>query len=361
MCTEEENGHEINRRTFVKRAVLAAGIVTAFGISRHAMGRETTGTAGASKPPKDLAPIPKRKFGKSNEEVSIIGLGGAHIGSGDESAGIRVIHEAIDYGINFMDNAWEYHQGKSEERMGKALASAGRRDKVFLMTKVCTHGRDAKVAMKQLEDSLRRLQTDVIDLWQIHEVAYEDDPVNHFAEGGVTEALLKAREQGKVRYLGFTGHKSPELHKRMLSHDFLFDAVQMPLNPFDASFMSFEKEVLPILNQRGIAAIGMKSLGGSADMVKQKAVTVEEALGYAMSLPVSTVVSGMNSLEVLYQNLQIASGFTPMAQDRMIALARRVEEQASDGKFELYKTTARFEGPEGRKQHESQLHKEMPA
>ena len=173
---------------------------------------------------------------------------------------VRIVHEAIDAGINFLDNAWEYHDGESERRMGRAIAD--RRDSVFLMTKVCTHGRDAKVAMRQLDESLRRLRTDYLDLWQIHECVYYNDPERHFAKGGVVEALERAKAQGKVRYVGFTGHKDPEIHLRMLSFEFPFDACQLPLNGFDAHFRSFQTRVLPELARQQIAAIGMKSLGG---------------------------------------------------------------------------------------------------
>src|SRR3954464_8581759 len=251
------------------------------------------------------AEIPRRPFGRHSEPVSALGLGGFHIGKmSAESEAIRLIHEAIDAGVTFLDNAWEYNDGKSETRMGKAIKD--RRDKVFLMTKVCTHGRDAKTAMRQLEQSLRRLKTSYLDLWQVHECAYYNDPERHFAPGGVIEALVKAREAGKVRFVGFTGHKDPEIHLRMLSYDFPFDTVQMPLNCFDASFRSFEQRVLPELLRRGIAPIGMKSMSGEGQPGKKRAGSPEEALRYAMSLPVATTVSGVDSLRVLRQNIAIA-------------------------------------------------------
>jgi aryl-alcohol dehydrogenase-like predicted oxidoreductase len=262
---------------------------------------------------------------------------------------VRIVHEAIDAGVTFMDNAWEYNEHRSEELMGRALAD--RRERVFLMTKVCTHGRDAKTAMRQLEQSLRRLKTSYLDLWQVHECAYYNDPERHFAPGGVIEALVRAREAGKVRFVGFTGHKDPEIHLRMLSYDFPFDAVQLPLNCFDASFRSFEQRVLPELLRRGVAPIGMKSMSGEGQPVKKRAVTPAEALRYAMSLPVATTVSGVDSLRVLRQNVAIARGFAPMAPAEMQALRTRVFEAASDGRFEPYKTTAKHEGDEGRKQH----------
>jgi aryl-alcohol dehydrogenase-like predicted oxidoreductase len=294
--------------------------------------------------------IPTRRFGRTGERVSIIGLGGWHLGlPSSDRAAVRLAHAAIDAGITFLDNAWDYNDGLSERRMGQAIVD--RRDKVFLMTKVCTHGRDGKVAMRQLEDSLRRLRTDYLDLWQIHEVVFDDEPAKHFARGGVVEALDRAREQGKVRYVGFTGHKSPALHLEMLSHDYPWDACQLPLNCFDASFRSFQQQVLPELNRRGIAAIGMKSLSGDAGPVKAKVVSAEEALSYALSLPVATVVSGMDSMRVLQQNLAVARGFRPMNARARQSLVRRVSPQAADGHFELYKISVAFEGNESRRVH----------
>src|SRR6185295_8045727 len=234
---------------------------------------------------------------------------------------IRLVHAAIDAGITFLDNAWDYNDGLSEERMGKAIAD--RRDRVFLMTKVCTHGRDAKVAMRQLEQSLKRLRTDHLDLWQIHEVVFDDEPARHFAKGGVVEAMDRAREQGKVRYVGFTGHKSPAIHLAMLAYDYPWDACQLPLNCFDHSFRSFERDVLPELNRRGIAPIGMKSFGGDARSLKTNAVSPQDALAYAMSLPIATLVSGIDSMKVLTQNLGVARGFRPLSARAREAIATR--------------------------------------
>jgi aryl-alcohol dehydrogenase-like predicted oxidoreductase len=205
--------------------------------------------------------------------------------------------------------------------------------------------------MRQLEQSLRRLKTDIIDLWQVHELAYYNDPERHFAAAGVIEALDLAKQQGKVRYVGFTGHKDPEIHLRMLSYGYPFDAVQMPLNCFDATFRSFEQRVLPELQARGIAALGMKSLGGEGEMVEKKAVTAQEALRYAMSLPVATTISGIDSVRVLHQNLSIARGFVPMSADEMQALRDRCAPDAADGRHESYKVTGKHEGAVGRKQH----------
>jgi aryl-alcohol dehydrogenase-like predicted oxidoreductase len=297
------------------------------------------------------AEIPRRKFGRHSEHVSALALGGYHVGKiGTEREAIKIVHAAIDAGITFLDNAWEYHDGKSEVRMGKAIRD--RRDRVFLMTKVCTHGRDAKTALRQLEQSLRRLQTDYLDLWQIHECIYYNDPERHFSKGGAVEALERAKKDGKVRYVGFTGHKDPQIHLAMLSYKYPFDSCQLPLNAFDASFSnrSFEQRVLPELIGQGIAPLGMKSLG-AGQAVKKKAITPADALGYAMSLPVATTISGIDSMRVLNQNLRVARGFKPMSDDQMAALRSRIAGDAHDGRYELYKTTAQHDGPEGRKQH----------
>lgn len=304
----------------------------------------------ADQPSGGVGEIARRPFGKTGEEVSILGIGGHALGLVKiESEATRIVHEALDAGVTFMDNAWEYHDGRSEEWMGKALK--GRRDKAFLMTKVCTHGRDGNVAMKQLEESLRRLQTDHLDLWQIHEVVYQTDPELHFAPGGAVEAIEKAKKQGKTRFVGFTGHKHPDIHLDMLSRDLAFDAVQLPLNAFDAHFASFQERVLPELNKRGVAAIGMKSLGGTGEMIRKKLLSVEEALRYALSLPIATLVSGIDSLGVLRQNIDIVRRFKPMNETEMAALRERVKPQATDGRFELYKSSKKFDGPPGREQH----------
>ena len=294
-------------------------------------------------------PIERRQFGRHMDLVSIIGLGGYHLGIPKTIAeSVRIVHTAIDAGVNFLDNAWEYHEGDSEKRMGRAIED--RRDKVFLMTKVCTHGRDAKVAMRQLEESLRRLRTDYLDLWQIHECVYYNDPERHFVPGGVVEALDRAKQQGKVRYVGFTGHKDPDILLQMMSFDYPFDACQLPLNGFDAHFRSFQQRVLPELLRRQIVPIGMKSLGGGR-AIEKKRTRVESALRYAMSLPVCTTISGIDSMKVLRQNLKIARAFTPMTEKERSAYERIVAEDAMDGRFELYKTTAEHDGEEGRSQH----------
>ena len=335
------------RRKFIKQVGVAA---TVSGLARAANFAE----------PLSNQMIAKRDFGKTGEKVSILGIGGHTLGEAKtEAEAIRIVHEGMDAGINFFDNAWEYHDGRSEDWMGKALK--GRRDKAFLMTKVCTHGRDAKVAMQQLEESLRRLQTDHLDLWQIHEVIYDNDPDLHFAKGGVIEAIEQAKKQGKVRFVGFTGHKDPAIHLKMLAHNFPFDACQMPLGVFDANFRSFEQRVLPELTRRNIAPIGMKSLGGTGDAVKKGVLTAAEALRYVMSLPVATLVSGMDSIEVLRKNVAIARSFSPMSAQEMQALRERCASQAADGRFELYKTSKKFDADPGREQHGFPKKTEEPA
>jgi aryl-alcohol dehydrogenase-like predicted oxidoreductase len=299
--------------------------------------------------------IPLRPFGNSGVQISALGLGGHHLGDAeDENTAIQICHEAVDGGITFFDNCWEYNRGKSENWMGKGLK--GIRDKVFLMTKVCTHGRDAALATQMLEQSLRRLQTDHLDLWQIHAVSYDNDPDLFIRPGGAAEALTKAKQEGKVRFVGFTGHKAPELHLKMLATGFPFDSVQMPLNPFDSNFHSFEQLVLPELNRRNIAALGMKPFTGKGEPLKKGllglgVLTPEEALRYAMSLPVTTTITGMEKPEILKQNLQIAQSFTPMSPAEMDALRQRCADYAADGRYEHYKVSLQFDNPETRLAH----------
>lgn len=293
--------------------------------------------------------IPRKALGRTGLQASIIGLGGYHLGAAQsQTEAKQVVDEAIDAGINFFDNAWEYHQGTSEEWLGAALQ--GRRDRVILMTKVCTHGRDKATAMQMLEESLKRLRTDHLDIWQIHEVVYDNDPDLIFRPNGAAEALEQAKKDGKTRFVGFTGHKDPAIHLRMLSHGFPFDTVQMPLNCLDATFRSFEQRVLPVANQQGLAVLGMKSMGGSGELIVNGVATPAEALRYAMSLPVSVTISGMESPAVLRQNLEIARGFQPMSGAEMQRLRDRCF-YASDGRFELFKTTKKYDGDIGRSQH----------
>jgi aryl-alcohol dehydrogenase-like predicted oxidoreductase len=286
--------------------------------------------------------------------VSALGVGGHHIGdirTVDEA--VALVHEAIDAGITFFDNCWEYYDGRSENWLGRALK--GKRNKVFLMTKVCTHGRSGALGLKMLEESLRRLQTDHLDLWQIHGVVFDNDPELAYAKGGVLEAFDKAKKQGKTRFVGFTGHKSPTVHLKMLRLGYPFDTVQMPLNPFDATFHSFERQVLPEVNRRRMAALGMKSFGGTAAAIKRGLVKPEELLRYAMSLPVAVTISGMDSLDVLRQNLKVARGFVPMTPAEMQALRDRCARMAADGRFEPYKASLQFDNPQARMAHDFPL------
>jgi aryl-alcohol dehydrogenase-like predicted oxidoreductase len=292
--------------------------------------------------------------------VSVMGLGGFHLGSAkDQTEASNIVAMAIDSGINFFDNAWEYHDGVSEERLGEALR--GRRDQAIVMSKVCTHGRDKTVAMHQLEQSLRRLRTDHLDVWQVHEVVYQNDPDLIFAPNGAAEALVLAKQQGKVRFVGFTGHKDPSIHLSMLAHDFPFDTIQMPLNCLDATFRSFSERVLPEALRRGLAVLGMKSMGGSGEIVKYGAATPAEALRYAMSIPgVATTITGNESLDILRQNLDVAGGFTPMAAAEMQALRDRCRPLAADGRYELFKTTKKYDGDLGRQQHHFPVAADLP-
>jgi predicted aldo/keto reductase-like oxidoreductase len=335
----------VTRREFLGQAVVASG---SMAMAQQNAQQNSSGD------------IPRRPLGKTGLEASILGMGGFHLGSAEDlQTAKRMVDEAIDAGINFFDNAWDYHQGRSEEWLGAALK--GKRDKVILMTKVCTHGRPKDVGMKMLEESLRRLQTDHLDVWQIHEVIYYNDPDLIFAPNGVAEALDTAKRQGKVRFVGFTGHKDPQIHLRMLRQGFPFDTVQMPLNAFDASFRSFEQNVLPEANRLGMAVFGMKSLGGSGEMVHKGGIKVEDGLRYAMSLPVSVTISGMDAPEILHQNLSIARGFKPFSVQELQTIRDRCRFEASDGRYELFKTTKKYDGDEGRKMHDFPLAAQLPA
>ena len=296
-----------------------------------------------------------RPFGRhQGVKISALGFGGHHLGDAESlDVAVRLVREAVDGGITFFDNCWEYHRGKTEEWMGRGLK--GIRDKVFLMTKVCTHGRDKALAMRMLEESLRRLGTDHLDLWQVHGVSFENDPDLFIRPGGAAEALAQAKKEGKARFCGFTGHKDPAIHLKMLATGFPFDSVQMPLNAFDGQFRSFERQVLPELNRRGIAALGMKPFQGHADAIKKGAVSAEEALRYAMSLPVATTITGMEKPEILRQNLKIAQNLQPMQTSEMQGLRNRVAEYAADGRFELYKVSLKFDNPEARLAHQFPL------
>jgi uncharacterized protein len=304
--------------------------------------------------------VEKRPMGKTGLEVSILGVGGYHLGTVAGQPEVNnMIAKALDHGINFFDNAWEYYGGASEERLGTALK--GKRDKAIVMTKVCTHGRKKDLAMQMLEESLTRLQTDHLDVWQVHEVVYYNDPERCYAEDGVLEALAAAKQQGKVRFVGFTGHKNPSIHLAMLNGGFPFDTVQMPLNPFDYSYRSFQQEVLPVAAQRGMAVFGMKSMGGSGEMISHGALTPTEALSFAMSLPgVSTTISGMDSMQVLDQNLEILRNFKPLSEEQISAM-RLYGKQFDDGRYELFKSTVKYDGDLGRQQHNFPPAADLPA
>jgi len=310
---------------------------------------------GASPPPSarpeqttatEHAGVPKRKLGSTGEMVSMLGLGGSHIGqkslSDDEA--IELMRAAIDGGITFFDNCWDYNDGASHERMGKALRD-GYRQRVFLMTKL--DGRTAAAANAQLDQSLKQLQTDVIDLVQVHEVIRMNDPDRAFAKDGVIGALQAAKKAGKIRYIGFTGHKDPAIHLHMLEMarkaGFRFDTVQMPLNVMDAHFKSFEQNVLPVLVKSGIGVLGMKSMG-SGDILKSGVVNPDECLRYALSLPTSVVITGIDSKQVLAQDLKLAREFKPLTPEERQALLARTAPEAKDGKHELFKTAQKYDG-----------------
>jgi predicted aldo/keto reductase-like oxidoreductase len=286
-----------------------------------------------------------RQLGTTKEQVSVIGLGGHHIGrQKDEKVSIAIIRAAIDAGITFMDNSWDYHDGGSEVRMGKALRD-GYRKKVFLMTKI--DGRTKKAAAEQIDESLHRLQTDVLDLVQHHEVIRMEDPDRIFAAGGAQEAVEAARKAGKVRYVGFTGHKDPAVHLRMLEvakeRGFKFDTAQMPLNVLDAHFRSFGKHVVPVLIREGIGVLGMKSMGDGL-ILKSKAATPVECLHYAMTLPTSVVITGIDSMDILKQALEVVKTFKPLTEKETADLLARTAKAAANGEFERFKTTNGFDG-----------------
>jgi aryl-alcohol dehydrogenase-like predicted oxidoreductase len=289
--------------------------------------------------------IPFRTLGRSGEKVSLVGLGGFHIGvPQDEQEGIRIIRTAIDSGINFLDNCWDYHDGVSEVRMGKALRD-GYRKKVFLMTKI--DGQTKVAAAKQIEESLQRLQTETIDLMQFHEVIRPGDPDRIFGPGGAFEAVMEAKKAGKIRYIGFTGHKDPEFHLKMLNtgfkQGFTFDAVQMPLNVMDAHYKSFAKKVVPVLVEHGIGVLGMKPLAEGL-VLKSNTVTAIEALHYAMSLPTSVVITGCESMERLNQALVAARSFRPLGEKEVATLLAKTAAAGAQGQYEPFKTTLDFDG-----------------
>jgi predicted aldo/keto reductase-like oxidoreductase len=319
----------MDRRDFLKSAAVTT-VVTSLG-SKVSYGAPDS--------------FPHRVLGHTGEKVSLIGLGGYHIGhQSDEQESIRIIRTALDTGVNFLDNCWDYNGGVSEIRMGKALRD-GYRQKAFLMTKV--DGQTRKAAEQQLEESLRRLQTDHIDLLQFHEVIREADPARIFGEGGGMEAVLAAKKAGKIRYIGFTGHKNPDIHLKMLetafAHQFLFDAVQMPLNVMDAHYESFEQKVLPVLVKHDMGVLGMKPMGDSI-ILRSKTASATECLHYAMNLPTSVVITGCDSLPILQQAIDAARSFHPMSKDEVAQLLARTASAGGKGEYELYKTSHNFDG-----------------
>ena len=286
-----------------------------------------------------------RPLGLTGEKISALGLGGYHIGiQSDEAESIRLVRTALDRGITFLDNCWDYNDGVSEIRMGKALQD-GYRARAFLMSKI--DGQTKAAATRQIDESLKRLQTDHVDLMQFHEVIRPEDPDKIFGPGGSAEAMLAAKQAGKVRYIGFTGHKDPSIHLKMLktaaAHNFRIDAVQMPLNVMDAHFRSFEQQVLPELVKAEIGVLGMKSLG-FGDIIRSKTVTAIECLHYALNLPTSTVITGMDRMEILEQGLEAVRTFKPLAPEEVAALLAKTADAAAQGAYEQFKTTARFDG-----------------
>lgn len=320
----------MNRRDFLKAAVA----LTVLPSLRCGSGGTAVGSSSS--------PIPRRRLGKTGAVVSVIGLGGFHLGIPDEQESIRIVRTALDGGVTFLDNCWDYHAGESERRMGKALRD-GYRDKAFLMTKV--DGRSREKAASQIDESLRNLGVEQVDLLQLHEVIHDDDPERAFAAGGI-DALLEARQVGKTRFVGFTGHKSPSIHLAMLdaaaARGIRFDTVQMPLNCLDAHHDSFERNVLPRLVEEGIGVIGMKPLADGR-IAQLGIATAEECLRYSMSLPVAVAITGCESLERVEQALRVATGFQPLSEAEVAGLLERTRPAGSAGAEELYKTTERYD------------------
>ena len=328
---EKISAEEVTRREFLGKSLATTLAITMS--KKKSWAAQTKGE------------IPRRTLGHTGEKVSIVGLGGYHIGmQSDEQESIHIIRTALDNGINFLDNCWDYNGGQSEIRMGKALRD-GYRQKAFLMTKI--DGQTNKAATQQIEESLRRLQTDHIDLLQFHEVIRDTDPERIFGAQGGMEAALAAKKAGKIRYIGFTGHKTPDIHLKMLKtafdHQFTFDTVQMPLNVMDAHFNSFEKKVLPVLVEHKIGVLGMKSMGDHL-ILESKTVTPIECLQYAMNLPTSVVITGCDSVPILEQALNAARSFRPMDQAQVASLLAKTTKVAQNGQFELYKTSHQFDG-----------------
>jgi predicted aldo/keto reductase-like oxidoreductase len=335
----------LTRRSFLQAA--AGGALAASKPNRHGQaGGAPLGDVPSGKYKlAEGAQIPRRELGRTGERVSIIGLGGYHLGFPTEQESVRLVRMALDHGLNFLDNCWDYNGGESERRMGKALRD-GYRQKAFLMTKL--DGRTAAAARRQLDQSMKRLQVDVVDLVQIHEVIRPDDPERCFAPGGTIEALLAARKAGKIRFIGFTGHKDPDIHRHMLDvarrQGFRFDSVQMPINVLDVHYRSFERDVVPVALQDGTAVLGMKPMGAGL-ILEAGAASAEECLRYAMGVPgVAVTITGCDSQGVLEQALSIASNFQPMSAKDRESLLLRTADAAEGGQWEKFKTTHQFDG-----------------
>ena len=325
-----------SRRNFLRAASISA-------LAQEVLAQTTSASATG---------LPQRTLGRSGTKVSIACLGGWHIGSvKDEGESIRIMHAAIDEGLTFFDNAWDYHNGRSEEVMGKALKMEGRRSKVFLMTKNCE--RDYDGSMRNLEESLKRLQTDHLDLWQFHELVYDNDPDWVFEKGGL-KAALEAKKQGKVRFIGFTGHKDPRIHLKMLAKPHEWDSAQMPINVCDAHYRSFQQEVVPVCLRKNVGVIGMKGLGGGGvegRLIEKLGLSAEDCYRYCLSLPVSTQVMGITTMAQLKADVNLARNFKAMTKAEMDAFRAKVRDQATDGRHELFKSSKLYDGPHHRKQH----------
>ncbi|MEZ5401151.1 MAG: aldo/keto reductase [Bryobacteraceae bacterium] len=329
-----------SRRNFVHQA---AGALSATALAEAVIAQTTSASATG---------LPRRRLGRTNEKVSILCLGGWHIGSvKDDNEAVRIMHAAIDEGLTFFDNAWDYHNGHAEEVMGKALGMDGKRSKVFLMTKNCE--RDYEGSMRDLEDSLRRMKTDHLDLWQFHEMVYDNDPDWVFEKGGL-KAALEAKKQGKVRYIGFTGHKDPLIHLKMLGKPHAWDTAQMPINVCDYFYRSFQQQVVPACVKKDVGVIGMKGLcGGNTQgrLIEELGLKAVDCYRYSLSVPVSAQVVGITSMEQLKEDVAMARTFKPLSKAEMEAFRATVKDVAGDGRHEMFKSTKVYDGPHHRKQH----------
>jgi predicted aldo/keto reductase-like oxidoreductase len=340
----------MERRNFLKQmsaTAALAGLKSAVGQSAH-LNTSLTGAAAHIPLPivTTVNGIGRRKLGRANAEVSIIGIGGYHLGLPNvtEQDAIRIVHTGLDQGINFLDNCWDYNAGVSEERVGKAL-QGGYREKAFLMTKI--DGRTGTAARQQLEQSMARLKTDHIDLVQIHEVIRMTDPEQAFRPGNVIDVLQQARKEGKIRFIGFTGHKSPDMHLHMIAtadkHGFVFDTVQMPVNALDEHYNSFGQKVIPVAHEHGMAILGMKPLSNGA-ILKTNTISAVEALHYAMSVPVTMTITGCESIANLEQALGVARNFKPMSEQQKLAVLQKTAPVSDAGRFEAYKSSHIYDG-----------------